>query len=376
MRRMPFLYLSVFSLLGISLAAGGQALATAAPSLAGRIAIEGQLTGSPSLGGVRLALYAMPPQPFMNKLRVGDRVQGQLVGVATSSATGAYAIRVSHPDAVTSSAFNGIVNFEVWGAGQGYATLFGFSRKIAAGNALVPLFGQATTAPVRASLSMHRLSKPDASVSPSPAGSGCWLLSQDLGPKWATLEGLWSTIASVHKSLTYSDGATSSVSIGISVTDGKWTTANTGTTSVTNTGGSQDFPEVTGKTSRLGQTEMEEGLFLTCQISDEAGTFPYAVDGGTRYVQSIPPKATKCVHELKGSTIHMTRTQSYTFSSGIDLQATFGISLSTLTGYTTEAAVAYRYTASGYACGTKNYPLRTDDTAHGLVADAKVSGNR
>lgn len=85
MRRTLFLYLSVFSLLGISLTAG-QAFATAAPSLAGRIAIEGQVTGSPSLGGVRLVLYAMPPQPFMNKLRVGDHVQGQLVGVATSSA--------------------------------------------------------------------------------------------------------------------------------------------------------------------------------------------------------------------------------------------------------------------------------------------------
>lgn len=129
-----------------------------------------------------------------------------------------------------------------------------------------------------------------------------------------------------------------------------------------------------GKTSRLGQTVMEEGLFATCQISGEAGTFPYAVDGGTRFVKSIPPKATHCVRELKGATINMNRTQSYTFSSGINLEATFGISLSTVTGYTTEAAVKYTYTTTAYACGTRNYPLR--DTAHGLIADAKVSGNR
>lgn len=312
----------------------------------------------------------------MNKLRVGDHVQGQLVGVATSSATGAYAIRVSHPAAVMSLAFRGIVNFEVWGDGHGHATLFGFSRRITAKNTLVPLFGPATTMPLQASLTMRRMSKHDASLSPSPAGSGCWLLSQDLGPKWATLEGLWSTIAGVHKFLTYSDDATTSVSIGVSVTDGKWTTANTGMTSVTDTGGSQDFPTVTGKTSRLGQTEMEEGFFVTCQISDEAGTFPYAVDGGTRFVKSIPPKATHCVAELKGAVLNMNRTQSYTFFSGINLQAAFGINLATLTGYTTEAAVKYTYTANGYACGTRNYPLRTDDTAHGVVADARHSGNR
>jgi hypothetical protein len=72
-----------------------------------------------------------------------------------------------------------------------------------------------------------------------------------------------------------------------------------GPTSVTDTGGSQDFPDVAGKTSRLGQTVMEEGLFATCQISGEAGTFPYAVDGGTRFVKSIPPRATHCVRELR-----------------------------------------------------------------------------
>jgi hypothetical protein len=119
---------------------------------------------------------------------------------------------------------------------------------------------------------------------------------------------------------------------------------------------------------------MEDGFFNTCQISTEYGTFPYAVDGGTIYVKSSPPKATHCLPELAKSTLHMCKTESYTFGDGIDLGGTLYIDLAATTGYTHQAEISIHYPAKGCACGTKSYPLR--DVARGVVADATVHGNR
>jgi hypothetical protein len=340
----------------------------------GEVAVEGKLTGSPLLGGMRVALYAMPPQPVMNKLRPHDHFRGKLVGVTTSSHTGAYAINVSDAAAITSSAFNGVVNFEVWAAGHGYWSVSGFSREIVAGNKLVPLFSLAPATPMQATLLMHKLSKRGASVSPSAAADGCWLLAADDGPVWVTLQGMWSTIPKVSKTMSYTTDATSSVSIGVSVNDGPWVSGTDGTTSVTDTGGGEDYPEVSGKTSRDGQTEMEEGFFVSCEISTDSATFPYAVDGGARLVKATPQKARHCVPQENGTTIHLSRTRSYTFGDGINLGSTFGIDLSAVSGYSRETEVKYKYGMNAFACGTHNYPLRSN-VSGGVVADYTKRGN-
>jgi len=322
----------------------------------------GTQTSSRALGGDRVALYAMPAQPYMNKLQPGDRVQGKLVGVTTSSTSGAYAIRLTHPAALRSSAYRGLVNLEVWAAGHGYWTVYGFSRQAAG-----------ASSPLRATLTMHPLSTPAAAA---PASSGCWVLAPngDLGPVWTKLEGLWSTISGVKKYLSYTVGSSSSVSIAVEV-NYKWVSGQDGNNTVTSTTGGEDYPMLRGTKSRVGKTEMEEGLFNSCEISGQDATFPYAVDGGTGWIKSKPPKARYCVPQLAGSDIHMEKTQSFTFADGINLEATFGISLSATTGYSKEAAIKYTYTANGYACGTHSYPLRPGDTAHGVVADHTVHGN-
>jgi hypothetical protein len=98
------------------------------------------------------------------------------------------------------------------------------------------------------------------------------------------------------------------------------------------------------------------------------------VDGGTIYMKSSPPNATHCVPELAKSTLHMYKTESYTYGDGIDLEGTFGIDLAAATGYTHQAEISIHYPAKGWACGTKSYPLR--DVARGVVADASVHGNQ
>lgn len=386
-RRRPVLV--ALSLLAFSAATVTPAISNSAQAAAqgppvavqGTLQVAGHGAGAsataPSLRGVRVALYAMPTQPFMNKLRPGDRVQGKLVGVTTSAANGAYSIKVTHPAAIRSSAFDGIVNFEIWAAGHGYWTVYGYSRMLTAGNALVPMFGPATTAPEQAALTMYRVNKHDAAIPATSAGSGCWVLAPngDLGPVEAKLQGLWSNIRGVKKDLSYTTGATSSVSIGVSIDGGKWGSGHDGHTTDTETSGGQDFPTLKGTNNKVGETEMEEGLFNTCEISGEVGTFPYAVDGGTAWAKSKPPKARFCVKELAGSKLHMDRTASFTFDSGVDLQDIFGIYLSASTGYSHSASIKYTYTTKGYACGTHSYPLRASDIAHGVVADSTVHGN-
>ncbi len=58
---------------------------------------------------------------------------------------------------------------------------------------------------MHADLLMHKLSSQDESVSAVAATGGCWTLNTDIGQKWGTLEGLWSTISGVRKSLKYSE---------------------------------------------------------------------------------------------------------------------------------------------------------------------------
>jgi hypothetical protein len=69
----------------------------------------------------------------MKKLRVGQRFYGKFVGAATTSASGAYTIRVSNPAAITSSEYYGNVNLVVEAAGHGYVSLYGVPRKVTDG---------------------------------------------------------------------------------------------------------------------------------------------------------------------------------------------------------------------------------------------------
>lgn len=373
MIRRILVIIAAAALVPVSLAASASASPPSAV-MSGRIAVEGQITGSPSPGGVRIALYAMPPQPVMNKLEPGVRFQGKLVGVTTSSLSGAYAITVSHPDAISSSAFHGLVNFEIWADGHGYWTVFGFQRQIA-GHSLAPVFGPATSSPQRAVLTMYKLGKHDAAIPASAMIAGCWVLAPggDLGPVNAAVDGLWSTIKGVSKTLGYTVDASSSISIGVSISDGPWVSGHDGTTSVSNTSGGEDYRPVPGRESKVGDTQMEEGLFNTCQISAEVATFPYQVNGGAWYVKTTVPDATHCVFQQSGSTLHMDRTKATTFGDGITLGGTFGIDLAATTGFSHEAYVKYHYSAKGYACGVKGKPLA--QTARSVVADATVRGN-
>lgn len=320
----------------------------------------------------------------MARLHVGEHVQNRLVGTATSTAAGAYTVRMSHPAAITSSVYNGYVNLMIMAAGHDYASLYGLPLKVTAGGTiprLTPMYGKATAVPARARLHLYRLSRsgqvPTAATTAAAdaaATSGCIILTQDLGPRWDRIDGLWSTIAGVRKNLSYTQGSTSTIGIGINVDGGGWVTGQAGTTSVTGGSSTVTFPEETGYTSVYDQSEFELGIFQDCTISPELEVFPYAWDGGALPATSSGnPQATYCVYEASGTTQSVNRNEAFNFQDGIGLVDTFGINLSSVTGYSSSTTLSYTYTRSRYMCGTHNYPARS--FPGGIVADATSSGN-
>ena len=84
---------------------------------------HGSVTGAGPHSGVRLELVAWPG----GKVRVGQKVQLQVLGKAASTSSGSYAI---HPSVVLPK---GIHNLEVLARSRVAAGAFSFARKVAQG---------------------------------------------------------------------------------------------------------------------------------------------------------------------------------------------------------------------------------------------------
>ena len=168
---------------------------------------------------------------------------------------------------------------------------------------------------------------------------------------------------------------TTDVAINTSISHPNWSaSASNGTETVHNASATQGSPTV--NLSRLAETDMEEGLFSTCQISGESATFPYQVNGGTIQPLSTPPRATHCVHENHGAFITKSSTTAFTFAAGVDLSVIgIGVSLSSVTGYSTDATEKYTWNnQAGYGCGAKNAPLGTNPGPGAITAAPTSSG--
>jgi hypothetical protein len=245
---------------------------------------------------------------------------------------------------------------------------------------LAGLYEQPSLTPVRAALTLHHVTGHPAAAVDAAATGDCWTLAVDDGQTVGKVGGMYSTIKPVTKELSYSDGSTTGTSIATSTTtSGTWSVSgNTGTNTVTNDSATQGFPNSIGNTSVAAYTQMEVGIFDTCQISADIAAFPYAVNGGATEPAASPPHATYCTYQAGGTGdyVRLHTTQAMTYTEGIDLSVLgFGVNLSSSTGYSTDTTQETDFSQQGYACGVTNYPLRTDPGPAAQVADEHSTGN-
>lgn len=312
---------------------------------------HGSITGAGPHNGVRLVLVAWPSQSAMAKIRVGQKVHLRVVGKTTSSTSGRYAIHAS----VALS--KGIHNLEVLARSSVAVGAFGFARKVTQrGAALLAVDGSAITGPVTANIHMMALPKWERSPVRHPS-IGCIPIAvktRELGQKYVTVAGLYSTLFPASMKMTYTAGSNTTLGLGISVSGeyGSFTTAGT----FTETAGSKVlFPHESNETGRRMQTKYTFGVYNVCSI---VHVTPEKFAGGDNEPHGWIPGtvASNCTHYNNGGGLNRTSGTAGTFSAGVDLKKVIGISLSAQSGYTKQVSILYTFPAGGWLCGSNDVP--------------------
>jgi hypothetical protein len=119
-------------------------LAVAVPVLsspsAGPLVVQGRVTGTGGkpVSGIKVWLNAWPT----GSVASGGTGQVTVVGSATTSATGGYALRVPSLSALAPDAINGIVKFNLMTGNSTGSDMASFSRGLSGGSAIVALHPQ------------------------------------------------------------------------------------------------------------------------------------------------------------------------------------------------------------------------------------------
>jgi hypothetical protein len=244
--------------------------------LAGSLAAQGRLV-SPNgrvIGGARVVLYAWPVTSVVSEIRPGQRVPLKIVGSAVTSASGRYAIRVTSPAALLSSAErDGTVNLEIITTTRAGWDVFSFPRRLVptAHGTVLAVASDGTAArmaPQVANLHLMRANHhliraaPGRIAGPSKCCQ-CGQLSpvKNLGPQWSTVGATYSHVTGVKMSFTYGNGQRSSLGVAVSSSGsfGTWTASGVHDQSSTS---SESFPTFTGATSNYYRTEFVYEKYL------------------------------------------------------------------------------------------------------------------
>jgi len=137
--------------------------------------------------------------------------------------------------------------------GHGYVSLSSFTRKAAAGGALVPLNGQPTTAPMRATRIVWQLPKRCASLSDTAASPGSCLSTEQFERLLSTINGITRSLTSTTGPVT--GGSNSNViiiNVAVVIGNGSISGVGNGTNNVKNGIGAQP-----SGTPRTGENEQD-----------------------------------------------------------------------------------------------------------------------
>ena len=328
--------------------------------LAGSIAAQGQLAGvsGPAVGGVRVVLYAWPVTSVVSKVRPGQPVPLKVVGSAVTSASGHYAIRVTSPAALLSSAeLDGTVNLEIMASTPAGFSVFSFPRRLvptARGTLLASASDGAAVRAVPQVANLHLMPLMHARSTLTPAIQ-CGLLSpvQSYGARNTVVGATYSHVPGVTMNFTYGSGQNSGLGVAVSSSGAYGSWSGSGSYSISSTS-SESFPAFSGATSHRYRTEfVYEKYLVEC---DGFQTQPKSFAGGATTTSTSPPSAGYCVVQAAGSTFRKSSSSAYTFSGGVGITSAIGINLSAHTGYNATAELTYHFTQRRDLCGTSGYP--------------------
>ena len=171
-------------------------------------------------------------------------------------------------------------------------------------------------------------------------------------------------------SMTYAEGSTTTIGVGVSVpvTDNSFTAGGTFTETKS---GTEGFPTQTGVEENM-QTPYTFGEYSICgglmhQVVPEVWVT------GSHEVTVVAPAAHKCsIRFHAGETFTTSDEKAGTFTAGVDLKKEIGINLSAQSGYDKDTAITWTFPhGGGFLCGTNNLPSK----AAWNVMDVSSSGN-
>lgn len=185
---------------------------------------------------------------------------------------------------------------------------------------------------------------------------------KNFGGRWVAVGAWFSSTTGVNAQFAYTNGASSSLGIGVSLS-GEFGSFHAEGTHSESTTATQGFPTFFHRQSLLDRTLFTYKEFEVRQCYKECLAPTYKVvatawRGGSDIQQvSTPSGFTNCVPEVKGSSWHRTNTAAITWTNGVAMANVIGIDLSTQTGYTNEATLDIGYTEGGHRlCGYGGFP--------------------
>ncbi len=334
-------------------------------SLVGPTIARGQLVdaqGNASQGQV--VLLAWPRQEVLSRLEPGDHVKLVPVAKAVVGSDGAFALRVDTQ--LPLSEFmedDGRANLDIVASSDKGSGRYSFAqhlettaseRESSAFNVIVALSSDRESGPTN-----------PAPTADAPAEAKGWTttLVSNYPASWDVVGEIY-TGPNTTADFVYSQGAASSLGVGISASGGFGTWSTSGTSSFESTA-TIDFPTQPTNAKKGLQTKFRYGKYRVDCWTATGGcgtTWTTKVNqfsGGTQlYNIGSAPGATYCTSYVSGSSVTINNSTAITFTNGMSMSAHVGIDFSTRTGFTTDAKIKWTFVNNGLLCGSNTYPTQ------------------
>lgn len=321
-----------------------------------------------------VTLVVWPSQAVVSRVRVGGGFKLRVVAQTRTDAAGRYSLGAVDASLLSGSADeHGVVNYDVLTPSGSTEMDYGFSSAVTNLSTKYSADARSLGVTTEQSLPIIRVSavKPVAggtvqSASPlyNPPSNCNAVDKYDFAPHWDLVGQTYSTASYNDSDFIYTTGSSSSLGMGYSLTGSFGTFTAQGTHNFDSTY-AETYPTQSGKKYNYFRTEFGTSkYYVTCDTG--FGLYYYYIvatshyDGGKSIIHpSSAPTATHCVPEDGGSsTIHTTK--AVTWSNGLDTSGSFGLDLSSQTGYSSEAELTYKYHSShARLCGVSGAPGTT-----------------